>query len=88
MTVNEQKPNDNAPKQVNTNGFNNSRGQRGSKPSNTPNKNMQQGPNIFHILLVMFFITFIINNFVFSRVSDAVLEIEYSQFINLVKAVM
>ena len=84
MTINEQKQNDNDLKQVNTNEENNGRGQNRNKPPNMPNKSTQQGPNIFHILLVMFFITFIINNFIFNRVSDAVLEIEYSQFINLV----
>lgn len=45
-----------------------------------------QGPNIFNIMLVIFLITFILNFFSASRSSNAVSQIEYSQFIQLVES--
>ncbi|MGL6199139.1 MAG: ATP-dependent zinc metalloprotease FtsH [Lachnospiraceae bacterium] len=61
--------------------------------NNTPSPNTEhaggkapQGPNIFNIILVIFLITFILNFFSASRSSNAVSQIEYSQFIQLVES--
>ena len=45
-----------------------------------------QGPNIFNIMLIMFLITFVINILFSNRMSNAALQIEYSQFIQLVES--
>ena len=42
-----------------------------------------QPPSIFNVLLVMFLITFLLNNFVMGRTQDQIPQIDYSQFIEL-----
>lgn len=47
---------------------------------------MPKGPNIFHILLVVFLVTFIINIIFANRVSNSAAQIEYSTFLELVES--
>jgi len=61
--------------------------------NNTPDQgkgrfsgNTPQGPNIFNIMMVMFLLTFILNIFFSNQIPDAALQIEYSQFIQLVES--
>ena len=80
-TTKKQEP-DKTPNQMNPNGTDGGNGAPGGGPTqgagNTP-----RGFNLFHALLVMFLITFVLN-FLFSGSGDSALQIEYSQFIQLV----
>ena len=76
---------DNVPNQMNPNSAdsqNNTPGPDGGRFGG----NASRGPNIFNIMLVMFLITSILNIFFSNRISDAALQIEYSQFIQLVES--
>jgi len=76
---------DNVPNQMNPN--------NADSQNNAPDpdgghfgRNTPRGPNIFNIILVMFLITSTFNIFFTNRISDAVLQIEYSQFIQMVES--
>jgi len=48
--------------------------------------NAPRGPNIFNIIMVTFLLTFVFNIFFTNQISDAAVQIKYSQFIQLVES--
>ena len=86
MVHNEGDLQNNAPKQVNPNDSGNQGGPTGNRPSGEPNEQQPRGPSIFNIIMVLFLITFVMNTIMMRRLTDADLQIGYSQFIDLVES--
>ena len=87
MEQNKQTEVDNKPKQTNnTTGNNNLNGAYNGGEGGYPNGNERKGPNLIHVILIIFLITFFLNIFLFNSVSQNAHTIEYSQFIELVES--
>lgn len=82
MSNDENKKMDSKPNDLNSNKNQNT---NSNKKDSSTSKNTPQGPTIFHILLVMFLITTVINIISANISNRAVPEIKYSQFIELVE---
>lgn len=82
MSNDENKKMDSKPNDLNSNKNQNT---NSNKKDSSTSKNTPQGPTIFHILLVMFLITTVINIISANISNRAVPEIKYSQFVELVE---
>ena len=75
---------DHKPIQSNSSGTGQPSGPTGTGNNGRPS--VPQGPNIFNIMLMFFLITFLFNRLFVNRTTDAMVQIEYSQFIQLVES--
>ena len=69
----------------NTNQNNNLNGQNMNQ-SGPLGSDSNKGPNIFNIILIFFFITFLLNTLLFNKLPATVTQIGYSQFVDLVES--